>query len=120
MAYEYKEPDVVERRTVVDGTDSSAGLAIVIVLAVIVVLGLIGYFAFWNTAPATTTPSSTTIIHDGRTPDVNIGQPNVNVAPPSVNVQPPSVNNNTTVQPPSTTGGTTGSTAGTTPGTTGQ
>jgi hypothetical protein len=116
MAYEYKEPDVVEthttRNVVVDREPSSSGWAVVLVLAVLVVLGLVGYFALsggsstdrgGNTTVHVDTPAATE-----RAQDINIESPDVNVAPPTVNIEPPAVTPPTTT----TTGGESG--AGTT------
>ena len=98
MAYEYREPDVVEththREVIVDRDEpSSSGWAVVLVLAVLLVLGLVGYFALAggrdgdSTQVRVESPADT-----GRAQDINIDTPDVNVAPPSVNVAPPDIN----------------------------
>jgi hypothetical protein len=109
MAYEYREPDVVEthsREVVVDRDTGSSGAVIGIVLAALLVLGLIGYFAWWSprggsdTNVRVETPADSGRAQDIRVdaPDVNvttpdIHMPDVNVTPPDVNVTPPTGSN---------------------------
>jgi hypothetical protein len=116
MAYEYREPDVVERHdTVVEDSGSSAGWAIVIVLAVLVVLGLIGYFAFANPNAGNTQVRVEQPADTGRAQNIQVNPPPVinNSPPPVINTPPPVINNN----PPTTTGGgTTGASSTTTGG----
>ncbi len=120
MAYEYKEPDVVEthvtRETVVDRDSGSSGAVLGIVLAALLVLGLIGYFAWWSPRgeSSTTNVRVETPADSGRAQDINVTAPDVNVTSPDINIAPPDININT--PPPSTTGGDNG--AGST-GTTG-
>jgi hypothetical protein len=115
MAYEYREPDVVEtrRETVVEDSGSSAGWAVVIVLAVLVVLGLVGYYAFATPGRSDTTNVRVeTPADNGRAQDIHVDAPDVNVAPPSVNVQPPVINNNPPASNPSSEGTSTPDTSG--------
>jgi hypothetical protein len=104
MAYEYREPDVVEthtsREVVVDRDTGSSGAVIGIVLAALLVLGLIGYFAWWGPQSSSTTnvrvetPADTSRAQDIRVdaPDVNVTAPDVNVTPPDININPPTNN----------------------------
>src|SRR5688572_12912042 len=99
MAYEYREPDVVEthvtRETVVDRDTGSSGAALGIVLAALLVLGLIGYFAWWSPRGGSDTNVRVeTPAPSGRAQDINVTAPDVNVTAPDVNVTPPDININ--------------------------
>jgi hypothetical protein len=116
MAYEYREPDVVEthttRETVVDRDTGGSGAVLGIVLAALLVLGLIGYFAWWSprggsdTSVRVETPADT-----GRAQDINVTAPDVNVTTPDVNVSPPDININT--PPPTDNSGSSSDSSGT-------
>ncbi len=106
MAYEYKEPDVVEthvtRETVV-ARDSGSGAVLGIVLAALLVLGLIGYFAWWsprNSSSTTNVRVETPAGDAGRAQDINVTAPDVNVTSPDVNIAPPDI----TINPPANNG----------------
>ncbi|HSI73355.1 MAG TPA: hypothetical protein VK934_09260 [Fimbriimonas sp.] len=108
MAYEYREPDVVEthtsREVVVDRDTGSSGAVIGIVLAALLVLGLIGYFAWWSPRGSVDSgraqeirvdaPDVNVSTPDVHMPDVNVTSPDVNVQPPDVNITPPTTNDN--------------------------
>jgi hypothetical protein len=111
MAYEYREPDVVEthteREVVVDrDTGSSSGAVIGIVLAALLVLGLIGYFAWWSPRGSADSGRAQEIRVDAPDvnvttpkvdmPDVNVTAPNVDVKAPDVNINPPTSSDSST------------------------
>ncbi|MEZ0324575.1 MAG: hypothetical protein ACAH95_01595 [Fimbriimonas sp.] len=105
MAYEYREPDVVEthtRETIVESDTGSSGAVLGIVLAALLVLGLIGYFAWWSPNNSSTTNVKVETPADtGRAQDINVTAPDVNVTAPDVNVSPPDI----TINPPANNGG---------------
>ena len=106
MAYEYREPDVVEthttREVVVDRDTGSSGAVLGIVLAALLVLGLIGYFAWWGPRGSSETNVRVeTPADSGRAQDIRLEAPDINVEAPKVDapdIDLPDVN----VTPPAT------------------
>jgi hypothetical protein len=110
---------VIERNTTVERDSMSGGTAVALILAGLVVIALVWYFAYWQPSTVVATPSSTTIIdhNDGQaaqpivTPAPVVNTPPVIVNPPASSpaeshttvVNPPANNSTTVVNPPANT-----------------